>query len=95
MDMASGNLGRTPSLEFPTNSNITNAISAANNMQGKETISMTLSTSLDAMFKRKRGRPPKNRVVEVTYFSCNRLYVDSKLSRTIQLARIDMKNQSI
>lgn len=32
----------------------------------KETVSMTLSTSLDAMFKRKRGRPPKNRVVEVS-----------------------------
>ena len=68
MDMASGNLGTTPSLGFPTNSSTTNAISAANNMQGKETISMTLSTSLDAMFKRKRGRPPKNRVVEVTKF---------------------------
>ena len=26
---------------------------------------MTLTTSIDAMFKRKRGRPPKNRVIEV------------------------------
>ena len=31
----------------------------------KEPVSMTLTTSIDAMFKRKRGRPPKNRVVEV------------------------------
>jgi hypothetical protein len=30
-----------------------------------EPISMTLTNNLDAMFKRKRGRPPKNRVVEV------------------------------
>ena len=26
---------------------------------------MTLTNSIDAMFKRKRGRPPKNRVIEV------------------------------
>ena len=26
---------------------------------------MTCTTSIDAMFKRKRGRPPKNRVIEV------------------------------
>ena len=31
----------------------------------KEPVTMTLSTSIDAMFKRKRGRPPKNRVIEV------------------------------
>ena len=31
----------------------------------KEPISMTMTTSIDTMFKRKRGRPPKNRVVEV------------------------------
>ena len=64
MDMASGsfNLGAL-SMGHPVTSNsTTNAIS---NPANKETISMTLSTSLDAMFKRKRGRPPKNRVVEV------------------------------
>ena len=76
MDMASGNLGATSSFGFPTNSNTTNAITAANSMQGKETISMTLSTSLDAMFKRKRGRPPKNRVVEVQYFLSFRLQIN-------------------
>ena len=31
----------------------------------KEPVTMTLTTSIDAMFKRKRGRPPKNRVIEV------------------------------
>eukprot|EP00095_Tigriopus_kingsejongensis_P007059 maker-scaffold146_size311726-snap-gene-2.24 protein:Tk07059 transcript:maker-scaffold146_size311726-snap-gene-2.24-mRNA-1 annotation:"transcription factor castor" len=35
------------------------------NMSGREPVTMTMSTSIDAMFKRKRGRPPKNRVVEV------------------------------
>ena len=31
---------------------------------------MTITSSIDAMFKRKRGRPPKNRVIEVinTFF---------------------------
>lgn len=33
--------------------------------RGQEPISMTMTTSIDAMFKRKRGRPPKNRVIEV------------------------------
>ena len=33
--------------------------------KGMEPISMTMTTSIDAMFKRKRGRPPKNRVIEV------------------------------
>ena len=32
----------------------------------KEPISMIMTTSIDAMFKRKRGRPPKNRVIEVS-----------------------------
>ena len=32
----------------------------------KEPVTMTLTTSIDAMFKRKRGRPPKNRVIEVS-----------------------------
>lgn len=36
--------------------------SSANN----EPVTMTLTTSIDAMFKRKRGRPPKNRVIEVS-----------------------------
>ena len=31
----------------------------------QEPISMTMTTNIDAMFKRKRGRPPKNRVIEV------------------------------
>ena len=35
--------------------------SSANN----EPVTMTLTNSIDAMFKRKRGRPPKNRVIEV------------------------------
>ena len=35
----------------------------------KEPVTMTLTTSIDAMFKRKRGRPPKNRVIEVRIFS--------------------------
>ncbi len=30
-----------------------------------EPVTTTQTTSIDAMFKRKRGRPPKNRVVEV------------------------------
>ena len=73
--MASGNLHSASGLMGQTTtSNITtaNAIgsNASNSLPGnKETISMTLSTSLDAMFKRKRGRPPKNRVVEVCKFS--------------------------
>ena len=31
-----------------------------------EPVSMTQTNSIDAMFKRKRGRPPKNRVIEVS-----------------------------
>ena len=27
---------------------------------------MTMTTNIDTMFKRKRGRPPKNRVIEVS-----------------------------
>ena len=74
MDMASGNFSASGLMGQTTTSNITtaNAIgsNASNSLPGnKETISMTLSTSLDAMFKRKRGRPPKNRVVEVCKFS--------------------------
>ena len=74
MDMASGNFSSSGLMGQTTTSNITtaNAIgsNASNSLPGnKETISMTLSTSLDAMFKRKRGRPPKNRVVEVSKFS--------------------------
>ena len=74
MDMASGNFSASGLMGQTTTSNITtaNAIgsNASNSLPGnKETISMTLSTSLDAMFKRKRGRPPKNRVVEVSKFS--------------------------
>ena len=74
MDMASGNFSASGLMGQTTTSNITtaNAIgsNAINSLSGnKETISMTLSTSLDAMFKRKRGRPPKNRVVEVCEFS--------------------------
>ena len=71
MDMASGNFNSgTISMGHPTSNSTTNAIcTSSNTIQGrdKETISMTLSTSLDAMFKRKRGRPPKNRVVEVIF----------------------------
>ena len=74
MDMASGNFSASALMGQTTTSNITtaNAIgsNASNSLPGnKETISMTLSTSLDAMFKRKRGRPPKNRVVEVSKIS--------------------------
>ena len=74
MDMATGNFSASGLMGQTTTSNITtaNAIgsNASNSLPGnKETISMTLSTSLDAMFKRKRGRPPKNRVVEVSKFS--------------------------
>ena len=74
MDMASGNFSASGLMGQTTTSNITtaNAIgsNASNSLPGnKETISMTLSTSLDAMFKRKRGRPPKNRVVEVSKLS--------------------------
>ena len=35
------------------------------NKMAAEPVTMTQTTSIDAMFKRKRGRPPKNRVVEV------------------------------
>uniref|UniRef100_T1IV78 C2H2-type domain-containing protein n=1 Tax=Strigamia maritima TaxID=126957 RepID=T1IV78_STRMM len=31
---------------------------------GKDPLNMTLATTMDSMFKRKRGRPPKNRVIE-------------------------------
>ena len=34
-------------------------------MANKEPVTMTQATSIDTIFKRKRGRPPKNRVVEV------------------------------
>ena len=67
--MASGNYNAvTGNIGQPVSTS--NAIcTASNSLPGnKETISMTLSTSLDAMFKRKRGRPPKNRVVEVSVF---------------------------
>jgi len=33
--------------------------------KGHEPVSMTMTTNIDTMFKRKRGRPPKNRVIEV------------------------------
>lgn len=39
------------------------------NISNKEPVSMTMTTSIDTMFKRKRGRPPKNRVVEVSNLS--------------------------
>ncbi|XP_059479543.1 zinc finger protein castor homolog 1-like isoform X3 [Neocloeon triangulifer] len=32
---------------------------------GKDAMQMSLATSIDGMFRRKRGRPPKNRVIEV------------------------------
>ena len=71
MDMVSGNLSSgAGNMGHPTSNSTTNAnycMSSSNFPGSKETISMTLSTSLDAMFKRKRGRPPKNRVVEVIY----------------------------
>ncbi|XP_040574918.1 uncharacterized protein [Lepeophtheirus salmonis] len=35
------------------------------NLNKVEPISMTQTTNVDTMFKRKRGRPPKNRVVEI------------------------------
>ena len=37
------------------------------NIANKEPVTMTQATSIDTIFKRKRGRPPKNRVVEVRY----------------------------
>lgn len=33
----------------------------------KDPMTMTWTTSMDGMFKRKRGRPPKNRVIEVNF----------------------------
>ena len=72
MDMASGNFSLGAfSMGHPISSSTTNAmnvISTASSPANKDTMTMTLSTSLDAMFKRKRGRPPKNRVVEVMVF---------------------------
>ena len=38
--------------------------------QARESVNMTCTTSIDAMFKRKRGRPPKNRVIEVGALGC-------------------------
>ncbi len=38
--------------------------------QARESVNMTCTTSIDAMFKRKRGRPPKNRVIEVGAPGC-------------------------
>ena len=72
MDRTSSNFSSGASnIGHSTSNSTTNAISMTSNAfaGNKETISMTLSTSLDAMFKRKRGRPPKNRVVEVKYLS--------------------------
>lgn len=43
------------------------AISASPGCGGP--IGVAAITSVDAMFKRKRGRPPKNRVIEVRMFS--------------------------
>ena len=31
-----------------------------------EPVMMTMTNNIDTMFKRKRGRPPKNRVIEVS-----------------------------
>ena len=36
--------------------------------KGHEPVSMTMTTNIDTMFKRKRGRPPKNRVIEVSIY---------------------------
>ena len=69
MDMASGNFSLGAfSMGHPISNSTTNVISTASSPANKDTMTMTLSTSLDAMFKRKRGRPPKNRVVEVMIF---------------------------
>ena len=38
-------------------------------------------TSVDAMFKRKRGRPPKNRVIEVRHLSLPPYELFSSLGR--------------
>ena len=61
---------------------------------------MTLSTSIDAMFKRKRGRPPKNRVIEVrTYKFLKELlfslcaYFSPKQSISILLCTFVQGNQ--
>ena len=40
-------------------------VNVVNFSQAREAVNMTCTTSIDAMFKRKRGRPPKNRVIEV------------------------------
>ena len=32
-----------------------------------EPVMMTMTNNIDTMFKRKRGRPPKNRVIEVSF----------------------------
>jgi hypothetical protein len=40
---------------------------------GKDAMQMSLATSIDGMFRRKRGRPPKNRVIEVSFFLAFRI----------------------
>ena len=37
-----------------------------NSRREPEPVMMTMTTNIDTMFKRKRGRPPKNRVIEVS-----------------------------
>lgn len=47
----------------------------------KDPLTMThLATSIDGMFRRKRGRPPKNRVIEVTHISIYRLHLKCGLT---------------
>lgn len=41
---------------------------------------MTMTTNIDAMFKRKRGRPPKNRVIEVMFLLRKRFIGPLKVS---------------
>lgn len=57
-----------------------------------EPISMTMTTNIDAMFKRKRGRPPKNRVIEVMFLLRKRFIGPLKESEIV--LDIDHKESS-
>ncbi|GBP00426.1 Transcription factor castor [Eumeta japonica] len=55
----------TPNLSSPLAPNLQAQLSLGSNVTTTQTTTINPSTCLDEMFSRKRGRPPKNRVVEV------------------------------
>ena len=58
----------------------------------KEPVTMTLTTSIDAMFKRKRGRPPKNRVIEVRTNFILKIFKLFLLSKIFHFCQFDLQH---